>query len=436
MYYLKFIYLTATTLIFSMTSVNSETFNDALTKAYLLNPTLAASRAQLRSKEEKISEAWGGWYPTIEFSLDAGKNWKHVSGNAVSSANRNKNLTPKNSDFVFSQNIYQGGKTSAALKVARAEILAQRARLLATEQDVLFGAGRAYVDVVRDEAVLKLNRNNEAVLLRQLEATRDRFEVGEVTRTDVAQAKARHSGSIAESVESNGQLSNSRASYRNIIGDFPGVLKKVKPLLDIPTSQSAVKDLARELSPGVLVARYEEKTAAAKVEETFSGLLPSVDIEGRLSRSDALSAVDSRTDNAKIFAKLTIPLYQSGIVRSRLRAAKQIHAQKKMELNASLRRSDEKSAQAWENLLTANAQISALTAEITAATTALEGVKQEAKVGSRTVLDVLDAEQELLDARVNLVRAERNKVVASMELHRAIGNLTAKGLNLDVNFFD
>jgi len=414
----------------------SETFEEALARAYLGNPSLEAGRAQRRATDEGVPQALGGWRPSVTITYEAGKNWRKLSGSTVGSSNRNRNLTPRTARAVVSQSLYDGGQTRAAVDGAEAEVLAQRARLVSTEQDVLFDAGSAYVDVVRDEAVLKLNLNNEAVLRRQLEATRDRFEVGEVTRTDVSQAESRFSGAVSDRINAEGQLANSRAAYRNIVGDFPGTLGQVSALGSLPQSQDAVVSIARDRSPAVMTARFEERSAAAAVKESYGELLPSLDIEGGLSRADEASTNDSRTDSAEIFATITIPLYQSGTVSSEVREAKQRLSQRRKELDAAVRQSIEDGTKAWENLMTAKARIKALSAEIKSAEIALDGVKQEAQVGSRTVLDVLDAEQELLDARVTLVRAQRDEVVASMELHRAVGTLTAKDMKLPVTLYD
>jgi outer membrane protein len=413
----------------------AEAFSEALAKAYQSNPTLAAARAQLRVIDEGVSQALGLWRPSISLSYEVGKDWRDLSGNSVTGS-RNRDLTPRTTKASVVQKIYDGGQTNATVDSAEAEVKAQRARLILAEQNVLFDAGSAYLDVFRDQAVLELNRNNEAVLKRQFQATKDRFEVGEVTKTDVSLAEARFSGSVAARIAAEGQLANSRASFRRIIGSFPNALSRVVPLGGIPESQKAAISIARDRSPALIAARYRESSARFNVKKLTGAFLPSVSVEGGVSRSEESSSQDTRTDSLEILATIKIPLYQRGIVSSETREAKHTLTQRRLELDAAIQDSVEKATRAWESLVSTRARIKALISEISASQIALEGVKQEAQVGSRTVLDVLDAEQELLDARVKLVGAERSEVVATMELHRSLGSLTAKDLKLPVKFYD
>jgi TolC family type I secretion outer membrane protein len=411
----------------------AETFQEALAKAYQNNPTLLAARARLRAVDEGVPEALSGWRPTVSVNYDIGKTHsRSSSGSGFTS----RNFTPRGGSITLDQNIFQGGRTRFETLQAEQEVLSERARLAVTEQQVMFDAGTAYVDVRRDEAVLKLNQNNERVLRRQLEATRDRFQVGEVTRTDVAQAESRLARARADRIQSEGDLVQSRADYRDVIGDFPGSLKSAKSLGDLPTNQDDAINRARSNSPDVIAARFDERSAAAAVKVVVSELYPTLDFEGEAARRDDSSSTDSRADTQSITARLTVPLYQAGEVSARIRAAKQVRSQRRRELDAAIRSAIAGSINAWERYQTSVAQIRAFSSEVRAASIALEGVRQEAQVGSRTVLDVLDAEQELLNARVSLVRAERDKVVASLDVRRSIGTLQAARLNLGVPAYD
>ncbi len=411
----------------------AETLRNALAQAYQSNPILLAAQARLRATDESVPQALGAWRPSMAVTSQAGKKYED-SEYAFSS--REENLTPWNAQITLRQNLYKGGQTVAAVKRAEAGVQTRRAYLLATEQQVLFDAGVSYVDIVRDEAVLKLNENNERALVRQLQATRARFAVGEVTRTDVAQAKSRLSQATAERIASQGQLTNSRATYQGIIGKPPGPLSPAYTLGNLPGSLEEALATAQAGSPDVIAARFDAQAAAATVREILGRFLPSLDLETSVGRRSSTSPTEIRNFSTEVSARLTIPLYQRGTVSSEIREAKHLQRERRLELEATVRKAIRKTTHAWGNLTTARAQIEAFSAEIEAAEIALEGVRQEEQVGSRTILDVLDAEQELLDARHNLVVATRNEIVASMELRQTVGTLTARALRLPVTLYD
>ena len=414
---------------------SAQTLGEALARAYATNPVLLAARARLRGVDEEIAQAVSGWRPTISVSTEAGKRYSDSGGGSSSGAGA-QNRTPRTSNFTIEQNLFSGLQTVAETRQAESQIQAERARLMRTEQSVMLDAATAYMDVVRDQAVLRLNINNERVLRQQLEATRDRFQVGEVTRTDVAQAEARLARATADRIGSEGVLTSAQASYRRQIGDAAGRLQQPRPLDRLPADEAEAVSLAQARNPAVFAARFDEEAARVAVDVAKSDLYPTFDIEGELSRRDQTSSPTSRTDSAEITARLKVPLYQSGSVASKVRQAKQAAAEERGNVGAAIRAAVESATQAWDALQTARARIKAFTAEVGASTIALEGVQQEARVGSRTVLDVLDAEQELLDGRVNLVRAARDEVVASFRLRAAVGTLTAGKLNLNVNIYD
>lgn len=420
-------------LVFSGTSVQGETLREALAKAYQNNPTLLAARARLRAVDETVPEALSGWRPTVSMSYDIGQRWSE-SSNGAGLVERNS--TPRSGSVTVDQNLFQGWRTRAETMRAGQDVLAERARLATTEQQVMFDAGSAYVDVRRDEAVLRLNQNNERVLRRQLEATRDRFQVGEVTRTDVAQAESRLARATADRIQSEGDLAQSRAAYRDVVGDFPGSLSPAKSLGNLPKNRDDVVNQARANSPEVLSARFDERSAAEDVRIVTSELFPTLGVEGEVSRNHDTSSNDSRSDVQSVTARLTVPLYQAGGVSARIRGAKQTHSQRRKQLDAAIRSAIADGISAWEGYQTSVAQIKAFGSEVRAASIALEGVRQEAQVGSRTVLDVLDAEQELLTARVSLVRAQRDEVVASFDVRRRVGTLQAAQLNLGIPTYD
>jgi outer membrane protein len=417
--------------VFGNTSLRAESLIEALTAAYQSNPTLQGQRARLRAIDEGVAQALSGWRPEVELTGRGAKT--QVRSNA---ATGNGDRTPYSTTLTLTQSIYDGGQTLAAASQAESEVIAARARLASVEQQVLLNAVTAYMNVVRDVSVLALNVGNEQVLVRQLEATRDRFSVGEVTRTDVAQAESRLAGAIADRRRSEGELEVSRATYRQIVGAMPGTLAKPElPKAPVADSVEAAR-LADEKNPDVLAAIHDEVAAQTNVRSVIGKLLPSVDLTASASRSRNQSIEDRTINTATVTASLTIPLYQKGSVSSRVREAKQLATRARRLIEEARRSAVQDATSAWEILVSAQARIEALDSQVRAAVIALDGVTQEATVGSRTVLDVLDAEQELLNAQVGLVGAQRDEVVAHFDLVAAVGELTARGLSLPVDPYD
>ena len=413
-------------------AADAETLTEALTKAYLNNPTLLARRAQLRATDELVPQALSGYRPTVTGNASAGRSRNSTSSIAGGARSR----SPRTLNLNVRQPLFRGFRTLSEIKQAENTVFAERARLLSVEQDVLFAGATSFVDVVRDQAVLELNVGNQQVLRRQLEATRDRFEVGEVTRTDVSQAEARLARAVADRIQAEGSLEISRAAYRNIIGDSPGKLAQPRNIAQVPGTLKETLDTARENDPGVVASRFAEKASRDGVDLISGELLPTISLNGDLSHNRSTSSPGSRSNAASIVAQITVPLYQAGSVTSRVRAAKQVASQRRIQILEAQRGAAENGSRAWENLKSAQARIRAFEVETRANQIALEGVKQEASAGLRTVLDVLDAEQELLDARVNLIRARRDVVVAGFELQSAVGWLTSRRLNLPVDTYD
>ncbi|GIK98360.1 MAG: type I secretion protein TolC [Alphaproteobacteria bacterium] len=409
--------------------VSAETLKEALALAYDNNPRLLSSRAELRATDEFVPQALSGWRPTVTVDGQVGREWED------SSVAGSDDLTPRAANLGVTQPLYRGGRTVAGTRQAENQVLAQREVLESVEQDVLFEAVVAFMDVLRDEAVLRLNINNEQVLQRQLEAAQDRFEVGEITRTDVAQAESRLSGANSGRIAAEGQLTTSRAIYRQVIGQMPGSLVRPGPAEDLPaTEDEAIA--SSDSNPNVQAAVYIERAAREGVDVVFGELLPEVSLRGDLTTGEDISQSGVQSDSAAILAQVVIPLYEAGATHSRVREAKERVSQRRQDIETQRRFAAQDATTAWRALETARSQIAAFESQVRAAEIALEGVQQEAAVGSRTVLDILDAEQELLDARVSLVRALRDEVVASYQLLAAVGRLTAADLDLPVEIYD
>jgi outer membrane protein len=332
------------------------------------------------------------------------------------------------------QPLYRGGRTVADVARAEAEVQAQRARLHSVEQEVLLAAVSAYMNVWRDEAVLQLNINNEKVLARELEATQDRFDVGELTRTDVAQAESRLARATAERVGAEGNLTASEAVYQEVIGNPPEVssLEAPETLANLPGMQDQVVDAALDNNPDVISARFDESAADHQIAVSRGQLLPEVFLTGEARHSENFGSSSNQTDVVKGALAATVPIYQQGRVSSEVRQDKQISAQRAREVEASSRGAERLAINAWAGLETARAQSESFRSEVRSTEIALEGVRQENAVGARTILDILDAEQEFLDAQVNLIRARRDEIVAGYTVWAAMGLLTARDLGLDV----
>ena len=411
----------------------AQSLADALIAAYNNNPTLAARRARLRAKDEQVPQALSNWRPTIEITGDVGKEYTK----STTRTERGQNRSPGSVGLSVTQPLYRGGRTVAATSEAENAVRAERARLIDTEQDILLAAATAFLNVFRDEAVLSLNVNNEKVLKRQLEATKDRFEVGEITRTDVHQAEARLARATADRIRAEGNLENSRANYENVVG-LPAPVNLALPNLpdDLPKSRGDAIKLAATGNPNVIAAEFDRQAAQDNVREVTGELLPEVNVTGSVERAYQSSADYGRDDSAEIVLNLTIPIYQQGSVYSRVREAKQTLAEYIRTIDQARRDAVEDATSAWEALLSARARTVSFQAQIEASVVALDGVEREAAVGSRTVLDVLDAEQELLDSRVAHTEAQRDERVAAFELAAATGNLTAEKMKLAVDLYD
>ena len=410
----------------------AETLAQTLARAYQNNPQLRASRAALRAVDEQASQAFANWRPSLSVSADAG----YIASRSNSSKNPDTSRNPAGAAFSITQNLYRGGRNLHQWQQANANISAQRARLANVEQNVLLNVVRAYTNVFRDRAVLRLNANNEQVLARQLQATQDRFSVGEVTRTDVSQAQARLAQAKAATIQAEGTLQASRANFVNVVGALPRELDAPRLRADLPRDPAEIAEQAKRANPIVVAAVWDERSARATVGLVRGELLPTVSINGQVQRRYNAQMPDSIGDSASITANIAIPLYRSGSVASRVRSAKQTVIRRLDELHQAQRTAIENAARADAALRTARSSVTAFTAQLEASRIALNGVRQEATAGLRTVLDTLDAQQELLNAQVNLVRARRDLAVATYELLAAIGRLNAQQLQLEVQPYD
>jgi len=411
----------------------AESLDEALASAYMGNPTLLAARAELRGVNEGVPQELSNYRPSA--FVDGRAGIERIDTESSSGAKTNE---PWEVLLDLEQPLYRGGRTVAGVARAEAEVQAQRARLQSVEQDTLLSAVAAYMNVWRDEAVLQLNINNEKVLARQLEATQDRFDVGELTRTDVAQSEARLSRATAERIGAEGNLTASEAVYQEVIGQPPELVSLEPPdsLAGLPGVQDEVVRAAVDNNPDVISARFDETAAERQIEVSRGQLLPEAFLTGEARHSENFTSSDNEVDLARGLFEVTVPVYQQGLVSSQVRESKQITVQRKRQVDEATRSAERFAIDAWASLETARAQSESFRAEVRSNEIALEGVRQENAVGARTILDILDAEQEFLDSQVNLVRARRDETVASYGVLAAMGRLTARELELAVEAYN
>jgi len=413
----------------------AESLNEALVMAYASNPELLQQRAVLRALDQGVAQAESGWRPTLTFAAD-GSSVKREDYSYNGTHVRDIWRQDRSVGVTLAQSVFSGFRTVSAVDQAEHQVLAGRAQLHSVEQKVLLAAITAYLDVWRDRAVVDLTRNNEQVLTRQLQASRDRFQVGEITRTDVAQSEARLAKAQADRIAAEGNLKVSRAAYQKTIGKEPEDTGRASPADGLPGDLATLLTEAAASNPDVRAADFAAQAGSDAVDLARGQLLPDVKVQASASKYNDQSYSDDSMKVYAIGATMTMPLYEGGAVYAQVRAAKDQAARARLAFEQARRQVTESGISAWESLESAKAQIAALREEVRASEIALDGVRREADVGQRTVLDVLDAEQELLDARVNLVRAERGEVVASYQVRAAIGRLTAVDLGLDTPFYD
>jgi TolC family type I secretion outer membrane protein len=431
----------AAALLLAGNTAAAQTLTEALAYAYRNNPQLLAQRAALRATDENVPQALSGWRPTVTVTGQTGFNRAGLTATDPRTgipSTQYSSFINRSVQLQATQPIYRGGRTEAATKQAINTVQAARAQTLSVETTVFTNVVTAFLDVVRDQNLLEVARNNEQVLRKQLEATRDRFRVGEVTRTDVAQAEAALAQAIAQRITAEGNLETSRSQYTRAVGHPPErlIMSSERPAL--PATREEALALAASNNFDVISATFTEAAARDNVDLIRGQLLPQVSITGTVGRTIAPSITQNgaRTDAASVVAQMTVPLYEAGSVYSQTRQAEQTVGQRRSQVDVARRAAVQLATQSWERLQAARAAIASFITAARAAQIALEGTQQEALVGSRTVLDVLIAEQNLFTAQSQLVGAQHDAALAEYTLVAAIGRLIAPTLKLPVELYD
>jgi len=420
--------------VFFVPNAYADSLTDALVKAYQSNPQLMSERANLRATDEEVSKAIALWRPKITISADYSK--IETERKTDPATGLEFKTEPWSAEITATQTVFAGGRILAQRRRADAQVRAGRAVLHATEQGVFLDTVAAHMNVVRDEAVLKLNQTNVELMKKQLEAAQARFDVGEITRTDVAQAEARLSAGEAGLTAAEASLTASRLSYERMVGEAPANLDAKPALPTLPGNEGEAREIANVQNPRLVAAREAEEASRYAIDLAVGAMLPTVSVQASYGRSGQERGFETIGDETRVTAIASVPLYQGGAEWAQIRQAKELSNKARMDAEDARRATDEVVSNAWESYNAAKASKEANEKQVKASEIAFEGVQQELEVGSRTTLDVLNQAQELLNARVSLVRSERDEIVAGYSLVAAVGKLTAKELQLAVQLYD
>lgn len=415
-----------TTISLGLAPARAETLLQALASAYANNPTLNAQRAALRATDEGVPQALSGYRPTVSGSIQAG----------VAETNGHS-YNPRTYALTVEQPIFTGFRTKNGVKAAETAVLAGRETLRATEQSTLLDAATAFMNLVQAQASLNLQKQNVDFLQQQVNASNDKLKVGEGTKTDVAQTQYSLAAGQSSYDSAVATLNAAIATYEQVIGHRPKSLGVAKPIDHmLPKSLDAALATGLSSNPSILAAAYNVDIASYNVSIEEGSLLPSVGLTGTVSHSDEPSASNlGSVNSASLMAGITIPIYTPG-EDSKVRQAKETLGQRRIEHDVQVASMRQSVISAWGQLDAARAQARAADAQVRAQTLALSGVQEQHKVGQSTQLDVLDAQQNLLSAKLAQVTAEHDRVVAAYTLMAAIGHLTAQNLGLQVAVYD
>jgi outer membrane protein len=431
------------TFLFAASSAGAVTLEQALVQAYQNNPQLNAQRAATRATDEAVSIALGGYRPRLtatsslsEVYLDGVTRIQSPPGFSKSSG--------QNSVTSFgatgTQTLFNGFQTGNRTRQAEAQVFGAREVLRNTDQTVLLSAATAYMNLLQTGAILELQRSNVNVLEATLRQTRDRFTAGEVTRTDVAQAESSLAAGRSQLLLAESNYVTAKAQYRQVIGvEPPAQLSPATPVDRFsPRTLPGALARARTENPAITAAAYNVDAATLQVKIAEGALYPTLTLQGSVTKqfgsTQNLNSLQSF--QALIGGTLSVPLYQGGQEYATIRQAKETLGQRRLDLETARDQVQSNVTQAWGQLEAAKAQIEATTAQVNSAEIALNGVREEARVGQRTTLDVLNAQQTLVNARVALVTAQRDRVVASYSVLSAVGSLSPQVLGLKVQAYD
>ena len=409
---------------------------EALSQAYETNPTLQAQRAYLRAIDENVAIAKSGYRPTVSLNGTYADNNTDVKNSVGNPDGDRYSYSAK-----ISQPLFNGLQTINSVKSADSMVLSEQNNLYNVEQTVFIDASTAYLDVVQNKAIVDLQKNNEKLLKKRLDETVQRFNVGEVTRTDVSQARARYARAKADRISSEGTLEASKAVYAKIIGVAPVDVKAQEGEIDkfLPKTPEEALEYAKAHNYSIRQAKNYFDSKDYDVKTNTGALLPQVSLDGVASRTrnytDNISGVKEQ-DDLEWSVNMSIPLYEGGETRAKIRQSKYQKWQAQEQVLEAERLVTSNVTSAWEYMVANKAMITSIKEQVRANEIALDGVQKEEALGNRTILDVLDAYQELLNSNVEEVKARRNYYVSAMTLLQAMGRLTARDLGLNVELYN
>ena len=429
----------------------AETLDSALAAAYRYNPRIDAQRARLRATDESVPEARSGYLPRLDGTADvnirdsrtrlrdeeAVGGFSPSEGRFVRGTRSGDTVYPRGYGVSLEQNLFDGFRTSNSVAEAEANVRAGRETLRDIERQVLQEAVTAYMDVIRDQAVVRLREKNVSVLTRELRATQDRLEEGQVTKTDVSQARARRARAVSQLDAARADLKASRARYQRVVGAPPSKLREPRvPTRLLPKTLDGAISIGIKENPLVIEALYREQGARRAVDVVRGELLPSVNLEANYINRFNTNSTVAEEENLAVTGRLNVPLYQGGAVSARVRASKHTHVSRIQEIEDARTEVREAIVTAWSRYQAARAQLSSDRTQVQSNKEALSGVREEEKVGQRTLLDVLNAEQELVNSEVQLATTRRDLIVAAYALLSAMGQLSIDNIGVASEVYD
>ena len=416
---------------------DTQTLEQAWVEAYRVNPSLEAERARLRATDEQVSQAQSHWRPSIDATANIGKTYQYLPAQKQAGLDPNFTGTARSYGVQVTQPLFRGFRTDSETEVAENQVLSGRAKLDDAEEQLFLDTATVYLDLVRDMAILDSNRNNEHVLERKLDETRVRARFGDLTQTDVRQAESRLARAHVARYQAETAVTQDRAKYMRLVGVPPEKLVAPRFRFSPPKDMDFLFRLAERHNPKVVAARFDMDAAQSDVDLNEGSLLPEINLVGSRTQNWRQSiSVPGQENSSQIMIQATMPLYRSGADYSKVRAAEQTVTQRRMELEDVRNRAREQARDALQTYQSAAAAVEADKDEVRAANEALKGVREEAKTGTRTTLDVLNAEQELLDAKIDMARSVHDRTLAILQIKAAIGELTVARLELNEQAYD
>jgi outer membrane protein len=421
----------------------ADTIEAALVRAYQNNPQLNAQRASVRSTDENVPQALSGYRPRVALTASAG--YQYTDTNSTQGGSPTDLVRteihgtdpPRSAGLTVTQTLYNGNQTANKTRAAESQVSGAREGLRVLEQSVLLTAATIYMDYLRDAAIVEVQRSNTRVLEQTLKQTQDRFNVGEVTRTDVAQAEAQLAAGKTQQLTAEANLVTTRANFRRIIGNEPEQLAPGSPVdRFLPGTLPGAVDLSLTENPNVTAAMFGIDVNYLLVKVNEGALLPTVTFQLAAQQSYEQTLTVYRSFGASAIAQISAPLYQGGAEYSLIRQSKETLAQQRLVLEQTRDQTRANTVTAWGQLVAGRAQVASAQSQVTASEIALNGVREEAKAGQRTTLDVLNAQQALVNARVALVTAQHDRVVASYAVLNAVGRLSPQVLKLPTIAYD